>query len=102
MGEVFETVTEAAAGFAPPCAAVKDSDVDETERTAGAGGVTLALPHPIAVTQKTPASRIIAKCFMAQPSRVNYESAIIIKANHANNSVTVTLLQAQRNKIYLT
>src|SRR5580700_5962716 len=35
---VFETITDAAAGFAPPCTAVNDSEVDEMESTAGAGG----------------------------------------------------------------
>src|ERR1700722_4500099 len=67
----FETVSEAAAGFAPPCAAVNDSEVAETERTgAGGGGITPALPQPTATTQKIPANIISAKRFMVRPSRI--------------------------------
>jgi hypothetical protein len=58
---------------------VNDSAVDEMESTAGAGGVTLALPHPTATTQKIPANKKTAKRFMTQPSRIpirmNDESA---------------------------
>jgi hypothetical protein len=71
---IFETVTEAGAGFAPPCTVVKDSEAADRERIgAVGGGVTTPMPPQPTTTEETMAiTANSAMRFMLQ-SNGNYD-----------------------------
>src|SRR5882724_6704094 len=82
----FETVTEVAAGLAPPCTAVNEAEVEEIERTAGTGGrAPIPAPQPAAIAQSISANRKSAKRFIAQPGRIYDESANLEREEFQNN-----------------